>query len=91
MGILDKMKDSAATASAAAKEAAAKGQAKLDEVQAKRAADAILRDLGAAYYAQWTDRGSDATPAQIEKLVAALQRHEEEHGPINLGLESPAA
>ena len=50
MGLLDKVKD-AAQATVAAKDAAAKGQAKLDEAQAKRAADGLLRDLGAAYYA----------------------------------------
>ena len=46
MGLLDKVKQTAATATEAAKEAAAKGQAKYDEVQAKKAADGLLRDLG---------------------------------------------
>ena len=49
MGLLDKVKATAARATEAAKDAAAKGQAKLDEAQAKKAADGMLRDLGAAY------------------------------------------
>jgi hypothetical protein len=81
---MDKMKVQAATATAAAKEAAQKGQAKYDDMQAKKAADAILRDLGAAYYAQWTERGTADTPAEIERLVDSLRQHEEEHGPIDL-------
>ena len=39
MGLLDKVKATAASATEAAKDAAAKGQAKLDESQAKKAAD----------------------------------------------------
>ncbi len=84
MGLLDKVKEQAATASAAAKDMAQKGQAKLDETKAKRKADGILRNLGAAYYAQWTKRGDDDTPNEIERLVAALQSHEAEYGPIDL-------
>jgi len=90
MGIMDKVKEGAATATAAAKDAAQKGQAKIDEMQAKKAADALLRDLGAAYYAQWQKRGTDDSPAQIEKLVEALQAHEDEHGLLDLSPEAGA-
>jgi hypothetical protein len=91
MGLLDKVKATAATATEAAKDAAAKGQAKLDEVQAKRAADAMLRDLGAGYYATKTGRATPTTDAEMERLIAAIQSHEEQHGPITLAPESPAA
>lgn len=88
MGFLDKVKTQAASASAMAKDAAQKGQAKLDAIQAKRAADSILRDLGAVVYGQRSGRaGSDA---DVERLVAALRAHEQEHGPIDLGPESSA-
>jgi hypothetical protein len=90
MGLLDKVKATAATATEAAKDAAAKGQAKLDEVQAKRAADAMLRDLGAGYYATKTGRATPTTDAEMERLVAALRDHEDQHGPITLAPESPA-
>ncbi len=91
MGLLDKVKATAATATEAAKDAAAKGQAKLDEVQAKKAADGMLRDLGAAYYATKTGRATPSTDADMEHLVAALQGHESQHGAITLAPESPAA
>ena len=91
MGLLDKVKATAATATEAAKDAAAKGQAKLDEAQAKKAADGMLRDLGAAFYATKTGRATPTTEADIDRLVASLQQHESEHGPITLAPESAAA
>jgi hypothetical protein len=91
MGLLDKVKATAATATVAAKDAAAKGQAKLDEAQAKKAADGMLRDLGAAVYATKTGRATPTTEADIEKLVTSLQTHESEHGQITLAPESAAA
>ncbi len=91
MGLLDKVKATAATATEAAKDAAAKGQAKMNEAQAKKAADGMLRDLGAAYYATQTGRTTPTTEADIERLVAALQSHESEHGAITLAPESTAA
>ena len=91
MGLLDKVKAQATAATEMAKDAAAKGQAKLDEVQAKKAADGMLRDLGAAFYATKTGRATPTTDADIERLVAALQAHESEHGPITLAPESAAA
>jgi hypothetical protein len=91
MGLLDKVKDAAQSATVVAKDAAAKGQAKLDEVQAKRAADALLRDLGAAYYATKSGRATTTTEADIDRLIAALKAHEAEHGQITLAPESAAA
>jgi len=91
MGLLDKVKATAATATEAAKDAAAKGQAKMNEAQAKKVADGMLRDLGAAYYATQTGRATPATEADVTRLVAALQAHESEHGQITLAPESAAA
>ncbi len=84
MGFLDKVKEQAATASAVAKDAAQKGQAKLDELQAKRAADGFLRDLGALAYADQTGRSSSTADVDAERLVTALRAHEQAHGPIDL-------
>ena len=72
MGLLDKVKAQATAATVMAKDAAQKGQAKLDEVQSKKAADGILRDLGAAFYATKTGRATPSTEADIDRLVAAL-------------------
>ncbi len=90
MGLLDKVKATTAAATEVAKDAAAKGQAKYDEVQSKKVADGMLRDLGAALYATRTDRATPDTDSEIERLVAALQDHEAEHGQITLAPESPA-
>jgi cob(I)alamin adenosyltransferase len=84
MGLLDKVKAQATQVQASAKEAAQKGQAKLDQVQAKRAADTMLHDLGAAFYAQHTDRGTASTQSDIDRLIEALQAHEQANGPIDL-------
>ena len=91
MGLLDKVKDAAQTATVAAKDAAAKGQAKMNEAQAKKAADGLLRDLGAAFYATKTGRATPSTESDIDQLVAALQTHETDHGQITLAPESSAA
>ena len=91
MGLLDKVKAQATAATEMAKDAAAKGQAKMNEVQAKKAADGMLRDLGAAFYATKTGRSTPTTDAEIDQLVAALQAHESEHGQITLAPESAAA
>ena len=84
MGFLDKVKEQAATATAAAKDAAQKGQAKLDNMQANKAADGLLRDLGAAVYAQQTGRATDQTAADIERLMGQLRDHEQAYGPLQL-------
>jgi hypothetical protein len=91
MGLLDKVKAQATAATVMAKDAAQKGQAKLDEVQSKKSADGILRDLGAAYYATKTGRSTPTTDADIDRLVAALETHESEHGALTLAPETPAA
>ena len=73
MGLLDKVKDKATQATEMAKDAAAKGQAKLDDAQSKKAADGMLRDLGAAFYATQTGRTTPTTEADMQRLVSALQ------------------
>jgi hypothetical protein len=90
MGLLDKVKEQASAATAAAKEAAAKGQSKLDEMQAKKAADTMLRDLGALSYGSVVGRETPTSEADATRIVAALQAHESEHGSVSLALESAA-
>ena len=91
MGLLDKVKATAEAATEAAKDAAAKGQAKYDEVQAKKNADVMLRVLGAATSATKSGRATPTTDGEVERLVAALQAHEATHGPLTLAPESAAA
>ena len=63
MGLMDRVREQAAQVAQrtaqATQEAAQQGKAKLDQAQAKRRADAMFRDLGAAVYAERTGRGGD--------------------------------
>ena len=83
MGFMDKVKESAATAASAAKDAAAKGQAKVGEVQAKRGADGVLRQLGLAAYLQTQNRAPATTDSDIEKHIETLKAYESEHGELS--------
>ena len=82
VGFMDKVKEQAAAVSAVAKDTAQKGQAKVEEVQAKRAADAVLRQLGLAVYLDRTSRGTDATESTIVSHVESLKEYEAEFGDL---------
>jgi hypothetical protein len=83
MGILDKAKQQATQIAQKAQESVKTGQAKLDQVQSKKRADALLRDLGAVFYAEKTGRATGETAAEIERLVSELRAHEAETGSIS--------
>lgn len=59
-----------------AKEAAEQGlaqvQAKIDDLQAKRQHDALLRDLGSAYYAE---KRSNGAAEAVNAALAAVDSH----------------
>ena len=84
MGLMDRVREQAAQVAQrtaqATQEAAHQGRAKLDQAQAKRRADAMFRDLGAAVYAERTDRGGTDTADKIERLVKALSEQEASQG-----------
>ncbi|WP_426572453.1 hypothetical protein [Aquihabitans sp. McL0605] len=75
MGFLDKVK-------ATAEQTIKQGQDKLDEAQAKKKADGLLRSLGAWHYAIDTGRDDGKGPAEIARITEALHAHEAEHGPL---------
>ncbi len=84
MGILDKtfvdkMRVSAQQAVQQAQDGMAQGQAKLDAFQLRRQADRLLRDLGAACYAE-RRRGGD--PQAVAAALARVDAHIAEHGPV---------
>ena len=56
MGLMDKVKAQATQVAQKAQEQAKAGQAKLAEKQSGRRSDALLRDLGAAVYAEKTGK-----------------------------------
>jgi len=103
MGLMDRVKEQAAQLAqktqVVAQEVAKEGKAKADQIQAKRRADAMFRDLGAAVYAQRTGRAGTDTADKIERLVNALQQQEAQEGlgdtqsaaaPAATGAEPPA-
>src|SRR5258708_39545407 len=85
MGLMDRVKEQAAQVAQktaqATQEAAQQGKAKLDQAQAKRRADAMFRDLGAAVYAERTGRGGTDTADKIERLGSAPQKRKGGAGP----------
>jgi hypothetical protein len=80
MALFDKVKTQAAGLAQKAQEAGKAGQAKLDEVQARRKNDANLRELGAAYFATRQGRADADTAATIERLVGEIAAYEADGG-----------
>jgi hypothetical protein len=74
----------------AAQQAAQEGRAKLDQAQAGRRGDVLLRNLGAAVFADQTGRGTPDTQATIDGLIADLSAYERENG-LNLADSQSAA
>ncbi|NNN13118.1 MAG: hypothetical protein HKL81_05130 [Acidimicrobiaceae bacterium] len=84
MGLLDKVKEQAQTVTQTAKDAAQKGQGKLEEIQQKRTADALLRDLGLVAFRTEVGRiTAEASAAESDRLISAIKAHELEHGQID--------
>ncbi|MGA7834493.1 MAG: hypothetical protein WCA31_04745 [Acidimicrobiales bacterium] len=82
MALFDKVKEQASQLAQKAQEAGKAGQAKIEDAQARRKADGILRQLGAAVYAQRTGTASGDNSADIDRLVGELKAFEVEHGPL---------
>jgi len=80
---MDKVKGQANQLAHKTQETAQGGKAKLDQAQASRRADALLRQLGTAVYAERTDRGTAGSQAKIDKLVNDISVQERENG-LNL-------
>ena len=87
MGLMDKVKAQAEQAVAKAQHGVAQGQSKLDAMQAKKHADALLRDLGAAYYAQQRSGGS---ADDVAKALAAVDAHVQDNGAVDTAASAPA-
>lgn len=83
MGLMDRVKPLATQMAQKTQEAAREGKARLDQAQANRQADVMLRNLGALIYAERTGRGAPDSADQASKLISRIQAHEAENG-INL-------
>jgi hypothetical protein len=88
MALIDKIKAQAAVVAQKAQEAGKAGQSKLEDVQSRRRADALLRQLGAAVYAQRSGKAGDDNAAEIERLVGELSAFESENGPLDASASS---
>jgi len=91
MGIMDKVRAQGTQLAQMAQETAREGKVKLDQAQAKRRADAMFRDLGAAVYAERTGRATPDTKDRIDRLVDALARQEASQGLGDPDTPSPDA
>ncbi|OAR22775.1 hypothetical protein A8W25_24680 [Streptomyces sp. ERV7] len=69
-GFLDRAKEQAQSA-------LNQGKQKVDEVQAQRAGNDLLKQLGAAYYAE---RRGSGTPDATQQVLSALEAHIAAHG-----------
>jgi hypothetical protein len=81
MKLVEKMKAQASQAAEKAQEGLRTGQAKIEEAQTKKKADALLRDLGALAFAERTGQATEATEAEAERLVADLRAEGYGHAP----------
>jgi hypothetical protein len=77
MGLLDKVKEQAGQIAEMAQQGVAQGKDKLEDLQAHKRGEALLRDLGAAYYAQLRHAGSSSA---VEAALKAMDAHVSEHG-----------
>ena len=77
MGLLDKVKVQAEQLAEKAQQGVAQGKDKLDEIQAHKKGENLLRDLGAAYFAQLRNGGPQSA---VDQAVAAMDAHVAEHG-----------
>ncbi len=84
MGLMDKVKAQATQLADKAQHAAQEGQAKIAELQAKRKADGLLLELGGIVYSERAGRPVDNGETRVAQLVAQLQAHEAEHGPVKV-------
>lgn len=82
MALLDKVKQQAAQVAHKAQEAGRAGAARIEDVQAKRQFDGLLRDLGAAVYAQKSGRVADNS-SEVDGLIEQLVQMEKEHGSLS--------
>lgn len=83
MALIDKVKAQANQLAQKAQEAGKAGQAKLSDVLTQRKFDGLLHDFGAAVYADRKGPSTDATKAEVERLMGELTAMEAENGPLH--------
>jgi hypothetical protein len=89
MGLMDKVKAQATQLAEQTKQAAEQGKAKLDQAQANRRGDQMLRQLGTLVFADRTGRGAPDGQTKIDQLINDISAYERENG-LNMTAD-PAA
>jgi hypothetical protein len=88
MTLIETVRQQAGQAWGKAQHGLGQGQAKFDQLQAKRQEQALLRNLGAAYYSQQRQGGSSEAVADA---LAAMDKHVAAHQPDSSnGSEAPS-
>ncbi len=82
MGLMDRMKAQASQIAERAQEAGKAGQAKLEALQARRKADALLTELGRITFDAQSGRGAPGDDARRADIVEQLHQYEAEYGPL---------
>ena len=90
MGLMDKVKAQATQIAEKAQEAGKVGQAKLEAVQARRKADALLAELGSIVFDSRVGRGTPGDEKRTAQLVEQLRQYEAEYGPLGGAGGAPA-
>jgi hypothetical protein len=88
MGFMDKVKAQAEQAMVKAQQGVAQGQTKIDDLQTRRAGDALIAALGTAFYAEQRQGGSQQA---VVAALAAVDAHVAAHGPIGGPPPAPVA
>ena len=83
MGLMDNLRAQANQLAQKTQEAAQEGKARIDQAQASRRGDTLLRQLGAAVYADRTGRGGADSQSKIDQLISTISAHESQNG-LNL-------
>ncbi len=77
MGLLDKVKEQAGQIAEKAQQGVAQGKDKLEDIQAHKRGEGLLRDIGAAYYAQLRHGGPQSA---VDAALTDMDAHVAEHG-----------
>jgi hypothetical protein len=83
---MDRVRAQATQIAQQAQEAAQEGKARLDQAQASRRGDMLLRQLGALVFAERTGRGTADSQARIDQLISDISAYESEN---DLNLANP--
>jgi hypothetical protein len=82
MGLMDRMKAQASQIAERAQEAGKVGQAKLEALQARRKADALLTELGRITFDAQSGHGAPGDDARRTDIIEQLHQYEAEYGPL---------